>query len=373
MKNQLVLWVLAIAAGLTFQACDSNGTENPCEVDFDQSVLFQNMAYNHIIPAFSALHATATQLEAAAQAFVAQPDETKLADLRTAWKAAYLDFQAASPYNFGPAEAVFFRASLNNFPLNVEETQSRIFNQDYTFGNPDDYTQGFPALDYLLFGLAPDAAGTMARFTTDTAATRYQAYLTAVTADIQARSETVYNEWNTGEYLNTFLTNTGTAAGTSLSLLVNHFNEHYEIIKRERVGIASGVLTLGFTNPDKVEAYYSGESLAMLEAAVAASKRAFTGENPSAGTTTGLDDYLAATGATKNGQPLHEAILAQYAAAESAIAALSGRLSDEVEQNNAAVVTAYNELTKQLVNIKTDMPSVMCISITYVDNPSDSD
>lgn len=371
--NRLVIWVLVASAALSFQACDSGVTENPCEVEFDQGVLFQNMAYNHIIPAFSALSNTATQLEAAAQAFVAQPDEANLATLRTSWRAAYLDFQAASPYNFGPAEEVFLRASLNNFPLNVEATQSRILDQDYTFGNPDDYTQGFPALDYLLFGLAPDAAGTVARFTTDTAAIRYQQYLTAVATDIRERSEAVYNAWNTGDYLNTFLANTGTAAGTSLSLLVNHFNEHYEIIKRDRIGIASGVLTLGFTNPDKVEAYYSGESLAMLEAAVSASKRLFTGENPAAGTTTGLDDYVAATGAMKNGQPLEAVILAQFEAAENAVAALSGRLSDEVEQNNAAVVTAYNELTKQLVNIKTDMPSVMCISITYVDNPSDSD
>ena len=63
----------------------------------------------------------------------------------------------------------------------------------------------------------------------------------------------------------------------------------------------------------------------------------------------------------------------QFTAAKNALAALTGKLSDEVTNNTSVVETAYNELSKQVVNIKTDMPSVMCISITYVDNPSDSD
>ena len=96
--------------------------------------------------------------------------------------------------------------------------------------------------------------------------------------------------------------------------------------------------------------------------------KANTGENR-----LGLDDYLATIGAQKNGQSLNQIIQTQFTAAQSALNALSGKLSDAVDNNTSTVETAYNELSKQLVNIKTDMPSVMCISITYIDNPSDSD
>jgi len=52
---------------------------------------------------------------------------------------------------------------------------------------------------------------------------------------------------------------------------------------------------------------------------------------------------------------------------------LEGSLQEEVAENQAAVENAYAEVTKNLVNLKTDLPSVLCVSITYIDNPSDSD
>ncbi|MCB0614576.1 MAG: peptidase M75, partial [Phaeodactylibacter sp.] len=56
-----------------------------------------------------------------------------------------------------------------------------------------------------------------------------------------------------------------------------------------------------------------------------------------------------------------------------ALSLVQAPLSGAIEGNNERVVNAYNEITRQLVNIKTDMPSVLCVSITYVDNASDSD
>ena len=66
--------------------------------------------------------------------------------------------------------------------------------------------------------------------------------------DIQERVNHTYNGWTNG-YDETFINNTGTAAGTSLSLIINGLNENYEMIKREKLGVPSGVLTLDFPNP----------------------------------------------------------------------------------------------------------------------------
>ena len=85
----------------------------------------------------------------------------------------------------------------------------------------------------------------------------------------------------------------------------------------------------------------------------------------------GLDDYLQAI--NEEGKTLDSNIQAQFTAAKSSLNTLSDPLSNDVINNNSAVISAYNELSKILVNIKTNMPSLMCISITYIDNASDSD
>ena len=77
--------------------------------------------------------------------------------------------------------------------------------------------------------------------------------------------------------------------------------------------------------------------------------------------------------ATKEGESLNVRIQQQFESAKTALAAVPSPLRSAVDDNNDLAVTAYNEITKQIVNLKTDMPSVLCVAITYIDNPSDSD
>jgi uncharacterized protein len=178
--------------------------------------------------------------------------------------------------------------------------------------------------------------------------------------------------WNSG-YRETFVGNTGTAAGTSLSLIINNFNQNFELIKREKLGVPSGVLTLGFANPDKVEAYYSGQSLPLAIRGLEACENFYLGRAANGSNGTGLDDYLVAANALKGGVPLDQVIREQFSKAITTLKAVPAPLSSAVQNNQQAVINAYNEVTKQVVNIKTDLPSVLCVSITYIDNPSDSD
>jgi hypothetical protein len=359
---------LSIISLLGWTACDPGTEENPCEVDFDQSAMFQNYANDLIIPAYIRLKSEVDRLVTKTEAFNNNPTDLALTELQYAFFGTYNLWQDAAQYDFGPAEEVFLRNSVNNFPVDTAVILTNISDGGYTFDSPDAYDKGLPALDYLLFNTYDNNAEILDRFTTNSQATEYKKYILDVVEDIQTRVNHTYNGWVLGEYTATFNTNTGTAAGSSLSLLVNNFNENYELIKRDKIGIPSGILTLGFTNPTKVEAYYSGYSIELAKSALQATVNMYRG-----GSGLGLDDYLTTIGTQKNGQSLNQVILDQFLLAENALDALSGRLSDEVTNNTTSVETAYNELSKQLVSIKTDMPSVMCISITYIDNPSDSD
>lgn len=366
--KKLFFSILLLSALIAFNACD-NTQENPCENDFDQKAMFMNMANNLIIPAFTDLKTKVDAMSTSTTTFSTTPNQANLDGLRATWFDAYLSWQSAAQYNFGPAEAVFLRSSVNNFPLNINETNANITSGTYDFDMPDAYDKGFPALDYLLYGIGTNDTEILEKFTTNTDAAKYIQYLTDLVADIKTRVDHTHNGWTSSNYDETFNNNTGTAAGTSLSLVVNNLNENYELIKREKIGIPSGVLTLGFTNPDKTEAYFSGRSLELAEAALEATEQFYLGGNG-----IGLDDFLIAIDAKKsNDEPLNEAIANQFSIAKAALAALSGKLSDEVDDNTAKVENAYNELSAQLINIKTDLPSVLCVSITYIDNPSDSD
>jgi len=317
-----------------------------------------------IIPAYAELESSSATLDAAAQTFAEAPSTTSLEALREAFRTAYLDWQAVAQYEFGPAEERALRATLNNFPLNEDALESKIAAADYDFANSNTFDKGFPALDYLLYGLGD---GTADAVVSELSATAHMDFLTAQTAFIAEAVEATHEAW-TGGYLSSFVDNTGTAAGSSLSLIINNLNEHYETIKRDKIGIPSGVVTLGFTNPEDVEAPYSGLSLDLAEAATEAAQLFYTGGNGA-----GLDDYLEAVNATKEGESLNTRILAQFDSALAALAKVNGPLREAVDEENEVVVMAYNELTRQIVNIKTDLPSVLCVSITYIDNPSDSD
>lgn len=354
-KSLLLVFLIAIAS-----CVDDNKGGDPCQIDFDQMAMFTEMADNLIIPAYENLGEEINELNTATIGFTGNLTVGNLQILKAAFNTAYLVWQQAAPYEFGPADEVFLRSSLNNFPANTDEIDANIDSGNYDFNQPDRYDKGFPALDYLLFAETSEEAVVTA-FANNPQRVQY---LKDVVADMKSRVDATLNGWKNNGYRLSFIENTGTAAGSSLSLVVNNLNEYFEAIRRDKVGIPSGILTIGLTNPTSVEAYYSGSSIPLLDASVLTIYNFYNA---------GLDEYLQAADAEKNGKSLDTIIKDQFDLAIAKIDALGGPLSEEVDTNAEAVQEIYAALAQQVVNLKTDLPSVLCVSITYVDNPSDSD
>lgn len=364
-KNRIKLF-LSAAFLLCFAACNDTDTPaSPCSISFDQEGLFTNVADNLIIPGYQELAADVEALSKAADAFTNAPSLSGLTELQSSWREAYLNWQTVAQYEFGPAESVQLRSMVNPYPANIEQIEQNLAAGSWNLEAAETYDKGFPALDYLLFGTGDDEQAIVDYFQANMSA---RDYVGDIVRQISDKTAAALQGWTQDGYRDQFITNTGSAAGSSLSLIINNLNQFYETIKRDKIGVPSGVLTLGFTNPQKVEAYYSGRSLELARAALNASLDLYKGKNG-----VGLDDYLLKVEAEKNGESLNGIILAQYQAAAAALNALDGKLSEKVDTETDQVINAYNELTKQVVNLKTDMPSVLCIAITYVDNPSDSD
>jgi predicted lipoprotein len=375
--QKTILWSIVVFVFLSiFSACKTNTTD-ACATDFDQLSLLSNIGNNIILPNYQKLAQEATDLDLAAIDFANNPSVGNLISLRNTFQGTWTTWQSAGIFEFGPADTEELRTYLNNFPVFVTRLNDAISSGNYDLETETySYTRGFPALDYLLYGLASSDNDLVNLYSTASDANNRKQYLKDVTALIKQKTNAVYDAWKVdgANYLNTFTSTEGVANGKPISDLINQLNQGYELFKNNKLGTPISAKT-GYIPilPANVEAYYSRQSLPLALASLQASKAVFLGlHNGSNGV--GLDDYLMATDAMKGSESLHTVITNQYETAINALLALEpNSLHDVINTDLNAVKVAYAAAQNQVVYLKTDLPSALCTSITYIDNVDDGD
>lgn len=370
------LFALLLFSSLCFIGCDPN-TNDPCASNFDQLALLSNIGNRIIAPTYQKFANEADSLNSAAITFTNAPSITTLASLRSQFQQTWTTWQSVAIFEFGPAATENLRSFMNNFPVFVTRLNDAITAGTYDLTTETySYTRGFPALDYLLYGVGTTDNDVVIQYTSDAKAANRKQYLRNVAALIAQKANTVNNAWQpTGaNYLATFAGTQGVANGKPLSDLVNQLSMSYELIKNNKLGTPISAKTSYIPLlPQNVEAYYSRISLDLALAAVEANKNVFLGKYNGLDSI-GLDDFLIATAAKKGGQDLHTVILNQYDLAITNLNALKpSTLHDAINNNLNGVKAAYAAAQNQMVNIKTDMPSALCVNITYTDNVDDGD
>ncbi|UOE46248.1 imelysin family protein [Mucilaginibacter sp. SMC90] len=368
--------LLLFATGLILvQSCSKSGAGNnggdKSDNTFDRKALLTNMSANIILPAYTSFQASASALNDAVIAFNSSPDAAKLTAAQNAFTAAYKQWQSTSEFDFGPANQINFRVSVNTYPADLSQISANINSGAYNPGLLANLAaKGLPAIDYLLFGAGADNAAILTQYTTDSHAANRKTYLAALALEIKTSATTVLSSWN-GAYKSTFLSADGTDVGSSLGQLVNQLVYDYEIIKNYEIGVPAGVQSMGTVFPQKVQAYYSKTSLQLTLLHIQAMQNLYLGKS-AAGDGLGLDDYLAKINAKySDGKPLNDVIKAQFAAAIAKLQVLTDPLADNIRNNPTAVTAAYTELQKLTVLLKTDMTSSLGILITFGDNDGD--
>jgi predicted lipoprotein len=334
--------------------------------------MLENIGSNIIIPNYSDLSEKLNLLKQATVDFNAAPDNAKLTALQAAFKNAYLSWQKCSAFEYGPAMQVSLRMSVNTFPTDSVQIQSNITSGSYNLEAANNIdARGFPALDYLLHKRNGNNAEVLERFTTNPDAQDWKDYLLALVNDTKNLIDAVKNNWQTsgGNYLATFISNDGTDVGSSLGEVVNQLNYDYEILKNARIGIPAGKQTLGIALPEKCEAYYAGYSIELALEHINGIKNLYLGAGGADGV--GLDEYLVALDAKHGSGQLSDAIKTQLDLANAALQNVPDPLSETVVSNQAIVNTAYTEIQKGVVLLKTDMPSALSVLITYQDGDGD--
>lgn len=371
-RNWRGVW-LVVAALIVVASCKKEKKDNSDETGLDRKPMLVNYADNYIVPAYTAMANSLAQLKTKVDAFVTSPDETKLNELKTACSEANLLWQRVDMLEFGPAEDVSLRMYINTYPVTVSKVEANISSGNFDlepFGNKD--AQGFPALDYLLNGLAAGSAATLPYYTSDVNAANRKQYLQSIVNKMVQKVQGVKEAW--GSYRNTFVESTGTDVNSSLSKLVNAYVLYYErYLRSGKVGLPAGAMT-GTAVPEITESYYSPESAnGYALTALQAFTRFYEGAAfDGSSTGSSMKDYLKSIGTKdENGTLIADLVTTKLSEAESKLKAFSTPLKDGVKNNRPEVLGIYDALQQVVPLLKVDMVSAFGISITYTDNDGD--
>src|SRR5690606_30190982 len=197
---------------------------------------------------------------------------------------------------------------------------------------PSSYNQqGFPALDYLINGVAETDAEIVALYASE----NYRNYLQSVSERINTLTEEVNTSWQ-GSYRDTFVNNTSSSSTGSVDRFTNDFVMYYErFLRSGKIGFPAGAFT-GNPSPQNVEALYSDDLSKRLYIRALESVRDFFNGKHFAGNQTGASykQYLDHLAYTKSGEKLSDLITAQFIAILNQATELDANLQSQVESNN---------------------------------------
>ncbi|MDX1446484.1 imelysin family protein [Lishizhenia sp.] len=361
MKRFKLVFISALALTLLSSKC-----KEPVEptVEFNKTELLADYADKVIVSSLTDLKGEISNLKSSFSSFQADASLSNLELLQEAWKASYLQFQHSQIFNFGPSMDYGIKGAMGTYPCDTAKVEANISSGSYSLGaaaNSD--AIGFPAMDYLLFDLATTDA--LNKLSADA---NRMTYVGELIDKMQTEIDAVVNAWNSG-YTAEFKANTGTSSTSSMSFLVNEFNKDYELTKVAKFGIPIGQQSLGIAQPEYIEAPFSGFSFELIKASFEASREVYQGDYK--GTDgIGFQDYVLSF--VDQGPALDEGITSTYEEVLNKFATFnSTTLKEEILAGNPELSPAYDLIQSQVVNIKTDMPALFAIMITYQDNDGD--
>ncbi len=357
MKKINIYLLLLISIGVI--SCSSEDTTTDT-VSFDETEFLNNLVDNIIVPRYNNFSTDLDAFVSEIGTFTTTPSTANLTELRAKWKTAYISWQSASAFQFGPDEDNLLNGNMNIFPTNTTKIDNHITTGGFDMEIVSTDAKGFPAVDYLLYGIGSNDAEIVEKYTTDTHAANRIKYLSDIGTQMKSVMDETKNDWTS--YATEFKTKTGTSTGSAISLFLNAYLKNYEDIKRLKFGIPSGVIAGSIDPlPEKCEAIYSGISMELAKANFNASLNYFKGVGENGADGVGIEELLIAEGQTE----LKNNIISAFSEAQAALNTVEDPLSEKISTNLADVKNIYNKLQGVVVYLKTEMMASLAILVTY--------
>ncbi|WP_425389949.1 imelysin family protein [Ekhidna sp.] len=372
-KAKYFFSLVAIFSMVIFAGCSDDDTGDLTD-NFDRQAMLTNWADNIIIPGYERYVSDLEALSAEVETFTSTPTLDNLNALRNAWLEANLAWQKVAMFEIGKAESITLINYTNIYPTNTEDMIKTIESGDYDLSSVNKQDeQGFPAIEYLIYGVRDTDQAIIDLYSQEMVNHPYKIFLKDLTQRLETLAKSVHDDWENG-YRDTFVNNDGSEATASVNKLVNDYIFYYEKhLRAGKIGIPAGVFT-GSKSSEKVEGLYSGKSKALFMAGLDAMQAFFNGTSldsnlPVEGE--GLKSYLDFVQEISDGEDLGSLINAQFELARDQAELLSDNFSAQVENDNSLMLQTYDELQKNVVNMKVDMLQALNIRVDYVDADGD--
>lgn len=324
-------------------ACDSNKQQS-----FDKDVMVANIT-NSTLVRYEEFIITSTTTVDATKKFTEKPNIENLAVIRQTWKASMAKWKECEILNFGVTKDKNYM-----FEINFSEIRPKLIENvlSDTAQIDTDYikslgsaAKGLPAIAFLLFEKDKELLDANKN-------KRILSYVSFLAKNLNENALLLKNEWNiSNEYTKQFLKNQDNA---SLNILANQLLALVENIATKRMDElikqtkdSSKVSALEKALNDKLFIVSSLESI----------QKTFNGAEG-----LGFDDYLDFLNAKFTNRKLSTAINEQIEKAKKAV---------QIAENEEQAKIAQDELKKLLILIKTDMFSIMSISVSFTDADGD--
>ena len=368
-----------IITGLIVACSSSSSDDGPTggNDNFDRGALLTNLADNIILPAFEDFQSKLSALDVARANFINDMTQSNLDALSDAWLDAYKVWQYVEMFNIGLADGIDntnfigFVSFFNIYPLEVADVQNGAANGNYdlTTANYHD-GQGFPALDFLIHGIADADMSPIDKFTSNSNKEGYVTYLDNVVARMNTLTNRITDDWK-NSYRNAFVNNLESSSTGSVSKIVNDFVFYYEKgLRANKIGIPAG----NFSNsplPEKVEGFYKRDvSKDLALEALTAVEDFFNGRKYN-GSATGesFKTYLQAI----DRNDLVTTITTKFSEARQKLQALDSDFYAQVNSDNTKMTQAYDALQSAVVSLKVDMMGAFQVTLDegFVDSDGD--
>ena len=357
-------------------AC-SGDTDNDADQipEFDRSTILNNYVSNIIIPRYGDFKVALDGLKIAVDDFTQTPNTGNLQKLHDDWLESYKKWQHIEMFNIGKAEELMYLQKMNAYPADNSRIEANVSSEKTDINSPNDFTsQGFPAIDYLIHGVATDFESVSNVYSNDS---KYGNYLKVLVDVMVKNTNDIIQDWSSTK--DSFIQSSGNSNTSSLNMITNDFVYYFEKgLRANKIGIPAGRYSGGDALPTKVEAYYSSKnafqdvSKILAMEAVTASENFFTGKSLTGAMGASLKTYLDYIHASDvNKENLSPMIINNFQEAKQAVNQLDGNFITQINNDQLKMMNAFNKLQAIVVNLKTNMLSLLSIQVDYTDADGD--
>ncbi len=363
---------------LFFSCSENNDNYSSSSDNYNRQALLDNLVSNIIIPAHDNHMQHLNDLQSNINNFISDKTISNLQTVRSSFIDSYLAWQHIEMFNIGYAEEIFYARKMNIYPTNNITIENNIQDQEYDLDNdPYQYSaQGYPAIDYMIYGLGDGDEEILEKYLLDSSNITYTNYLNDLIINMVANSQSVIEYWSSNS--SNFINSTANTASSSLNMLVNDFVYYYEKgLRANKIGIPAGYWS-GLL-PQNVEALYKQDiSKALAMEALTACHNFFLGRHFESNETVGegLYDYLAYLDDTNYSDSqmfigLEDDIVDAFDNSMQKLELLNDNFVTQINTDNLKMLEAFDAIQVGVVRLKTNMMSILGISVDYFDADGD--